>query len=94
MQLMPGTAKAVGIENPFDPRQNILGGVKYLSSMMQRYKGNTASALAAYNAGPATCAATAGCRPSARPSGYVSQDRRSWWPDTDAEFSVPAYRRR
>ena len=51
MQLMPGTATDLGVENPFDPEQNIFGGAKYLSDCMNTFK-DLSLALAAYNAGP------------------------------------------
>lgn len=52
MQLMPATADLLGVEDPFDVEENILGGVQYLRQMIDLYGGNLNRALAAYNAGP------------------------------------------
>lgn len=52
MQLMPETAAEVGVTDVFDPRQNILGGVEYVTKLINRYNGDVKLALAAYNTGP------------------------------------------
>lgn len=52
MQLMPGTARSLGVNDSFDPEQNVMAGTRFLRDLLKRYQGDLDSALAAYNWGP------------------------------------------
>jgi hypothetical protein len=70
MQLMPETARAMGVDWPFDPTENLKGGVQYLRAMLDRF-GNTRYALAAYNAGPEAVDRHGGIPPYRETQEYV-----------------------
>jgi soluble lytic murein transglycosylase-like protein len=71
MQLMPSTAEDLGVKNPFDPKLNIAGGAKFLKILLEKYRGDLARALGAYNAGPATVDDAGGVPDIAETKGYV-----------------------
>jgi soluble lytic murein transglycosylase-like protein len=75
MQLMPVTARYLGVSDPFDMRQNIYAGVKYLSNLLDRFHGDVSLAAAAYNAGPNAVARRGGIPPFRETRGYVKKVR-------------------
>ena len=73
MQLMPGTAKDMGVSDLSNPQQNIRGGVKYLAYLLDTFKGNQTLAVAAYNAGPGAVARHNGIPPFEETQTYVKR---------------------
>jgi soluble lytic murein transglycosylase-like protein len=73
MQLMPKTAKRLGVADPFDPKENIEGGVKHLRAMMDRFDNNIPLALAAYNAGEVAVIKYRGVPPYRETRAYVKR---------------------
>jgi len=71
MQLMPETAASLGVKNPYDPAQNVAGGTRYLRSLLDRFKGDTRLAVAAYNAGPNAVEKYGDVPPYAETQNYV-----------------------
>jgi len=73
MQLMPETAEWLGVKNPYDARENVMGGAKYLSQLMDRFDGDLTKVIASYNAGPTTVAEYGGVPPYPETQNYVEK---------------------
>lgn len=73
MQLMPALQQDFGIKDAFDPRENVMGGVRYLRKLLDMHSGNVALALASYNAGPGNVARYGGIPPFRETRGYVKK---------------------
>ena len=71
MQLMPGLSQELGVTDPFDPRENIFAGVRYLKYLLDAHDGDETLALASYNAGPGAVAAYDGVPPFPETLQYV-----------------------
>jgi Transglycosylase SLT domain len=97
MQLMPGTADLMGVSNPFDPEQNIAGGVGYLRHCLNRFNNDPVLAVAAYNAGPERVAKTGGIPAIPETQTYVRNVMETYTgkaqpatPTKGAHFVTPA----
>ena len=89
MQLMPATARSLGVTDLSDARQNVLAGTKYLRTLLDRFNGNTALAVASYNAGPTAVERHRGVPPYRETRQYVRRVG-SLLADTDSAFAIPA----
>jgi soluble lytic murein transglycosylase-like protein len=77
MQLMPSTAKTLGVD-PHDPAQNVDAGTRYLRELLEKYAGGLRHALAAYNAGPASVEKYGGLPPYPETLNYIRRVERDW----------------
>ena len=73
MQLMDDTARDLGVQDSYDPHQNIQGGAKYLKQLLDRFDGNMTKAIAGYNAGPGAVEKYGGLPPFGETQDYVTK---------------------
>jgi len=78
MQLMPATARYLGVDNIFDPRQNVFAGARYLRTLLDAFNGDLDLTLAAYNAGPGAVQRYGGVPPYRETRAYVAAVRSAY----------------
>jgi hypothetical protein len=88
MQLMPGTARSLNVTNPFDPAQNVDAGVRHLKRLLESYGGNVQLSLAAYNAGSAAVARSAGIPRFAETRNYVRRITNLYYGSAPGSFII------
>lgn len=88
MQLIPATAERFGVENPFNARQNIEGGVNYLKYLLNLFDGDVTLSLAAYNAGEHTVLRRGGMPPIPETVNYVRKVKSLYEPGSEANLSA------
>jgi soluble lytic murein transglycosylase-like protein len=88
MQLMPATASRFGVQNIFDPAENVRGGVLYLRHLLERYNGDAALTLAAYNAGEGAVDRYGDVPPYRETVNYISKVRRMYGSAVDSVSSA------
>lgn len=88
MQLMPATAKSLGVTDPFDPEQNIMAGAKCLAQKLKEYQGNVPLTLASYNAGSGNVRKYGGIPPFEETKKYISKIMGLLGKDLNQELSV------
>ena len=86
MQLMPGTARDLDVTDRYNPRENIHGGVKYISELMKRFDNNMTLVIAAYNAGPSAVEQHNGVPPNAETPHYVKKVIKAY-----DDFKITSY---
>ena len=88
MQLMPATATELGVSDPYDPSENIRGGVTYLKGLLTKFSQNVELALAAYNAGPGAVTKYGSVPPYRETQNYVTKSRPPWTPRPNRSAST------
>jgi soluble lytic murein transglycosylase-like protein len=95
MQLMPSTARQLRVTDPYDPQQNIDGGVRHLKQLLENFNGNVPLSLAAYNAGEGAVNRSNGIPQYKETQNYVKQITELYWngtSETGRRWFAPTYR--